>query len=94
MKNLLSVFTLCLVASVSQADVKELSPTIPAGESSSLQDMYNAQEEVKRYVEQSMERLAVTRDVMRYNYIVYKITKVADSYNQELRSYNNKVAQL
>ncbi|ARN73195.1 hypothetical protein [Oceanicoccus sagamiensis] len=96
MKKLLSALALCSLASFAQAgclDWKDQPPTIPAGDTATIEQMFKAQEEVKFYVNEGMEELECATNNFKYNHIVYRLKKLADNYNQELHSFKHKVAQ-
>ncbi len=96
MKKYLSILTFCFVSGAAQAgclDWKDIPPAIPSGNQASLEQMYKAQEQVKNYVAEGMEELECASSTIKYNHIVYRLKKVAKTYNQELRTFKYKLAQ-
>ncbi len=96
MKKILPILAFGVISSAAQAGClnwQDTPPAIPSGNMATLQEMYKVQEQVKDYIKEGIGELECTSSDMKYNYILYRLKKVAKNYNQELRSFNYKVAQ-
>ena len=68
-------------------------PVIPDGAEASLDEMYSAQTSVKEYVATGVNYLnCIGTGSPIYNHMVSKLNRVAGSYNDELRVYNQRKA--
>jgi hypothetical protein len=88
--SLVGLFSTSMAVAACKQQAIEQVPSVPAGESATLEQMLSAQKNIQTYVSQAESHIGCIYNTFRYNLALKQIRNVANNYNSQLKIFKAK----